>query len=47
MDWFHVVQLFTTAVEKVCKAEAKERKLPKATRWAMLNTADGGKLTEK
>ncbi|CAO0822581.1 hypothetical protein DFAR_3180009 [Desulfarculales bacterium] len=33
VDWFHVIQLFTTAVDEVRKAEAKERKLPKATRW--------------
>ena len=32
VDWFHVVQLFTTAVDEVRKAEAKERKLPKATK---------------
>ncbi|CAO0824875.1 hypothetical protein DFAR_970006 [Desulfarculales bacterium] len=32
VDWFHVAQLFTTAVDKVRKAEAKEHKLPKATR---------------
>ncbi|CAO0822954.1 hypothetical protein DFAR_850020 [Desulfarculales bacterium] len=47
MDWFHVVQRFTTAVDEVRKAEIKERKLPKATRWAMLKAADGGRLTEK
>ncbi|CAO0822272.1 transposase [Desulfarculales bacterium] len=32
VGWFHVVQLFTTAVDEVRKAEAKERKQPKATR---------------
>ncbi|EKD98675.1 MAG: hypothetical protein ACD_23C00315G0001, partial [uncultured bacterium] len=47
VDWFHVVQLFTTAVDEVRKAEARERKLPKATRWAVLKAADGGRLTEK
>ena len=47
VDWFHVVQLFTTAVDEVRKTEAKERKLPKATRWAVLKAADGGRLTEK
>lgn len=47
VDWFHVVQLFTTAVDEVRKAEAKERKLPQATRWAVLKAADGGKLTQK
>ncbi|CAO0821159.1 transposase [Desulfarculales bacterium] len=47
LDWFHVVQLSTTAVDEVRKAEAKERKLSKATRWAVLKAADGGRLTEK
>ena len=47
VDWFHVVQLFTTAVDEVRKAEAKQHKLPKATRWAVLKAADGGRLTEK
>ncbi|CAO0821266.1 hypothetical protein DFAR_2210074 [Desulfarculales bacterium] len=32
VDWFHVVQLFTTAVDEVRDAEAKKRNLPKATR---------------
>ncbi|CAO0819960.1 hypothetical protein DFAR_1260013 [Desulfarculales bacterium] len=47
MDWFHVVQFFTTVVDEVRKAEAKERNLPKATSWAVLKAADGGSLTEK
>ena len=46
VDWFHVVQLFTKAVDEVRRAEAKETKLPKATRWATLKNADGP-LTEK
>jgi transposase len=46
VDWFHVVQLFTKAVDAVRRAEAKETKLPKATRWATLKNADGP-LTEK
>jgi transposase len=45
VDWFHVVQMFTTAVDEVRKAEARQHKLPKATRWAVLKAADGGKLT--
>ncbi|CAO0824771.1 hypothetical protein DFAR_910014 [Desulfarculales bacterium] len=28
VDWFHVIQLFTTAVDEVQKAEAKERRRP-------------------
>ena len=46
VDWFHVVQLFTKALDDVRRAEAKEAKLPKATRWAPLKRADGP-LTEK
>lgn len=46
-DWFHVVQLFTTAVDELRKAEAKQHKRSKATRWALLKAADGGRLTEK
>ena len=40
VDWFHVVQLFTTAVDQVRKAEARSRKLPKATRWAVLKAGE-------
>jgi transposase len=47
VDWFHVVQLFTKAVDEVRKAEAKQHILPKATRWAVLKAADGGRLTKK
>lgn len=46
VDWFHVVQLFTKAVDDVRRAEAKETNLPKATRWATLKNADGP-LTDK
>lgn len=41
VDWFHVVQTFTKAVNKVRLLEAKQKKLPKATRWATLKNADG------
>ncbi|CAO0824373.1 hypothetical protein DFAR_630012 [Desulfarculales bacterium] len=34
-------------MDEVRKAEAKERRLPKATSWAVLNAADSGRLTEK
>lgn len=47
VDWFHVVQLFTAAVDDVRKAESKQVKLPDATRWAVLKAHDGGKLTDK
>ena len=46
VDWFHVVQLFTKAVDDVRKAEAKHNTMPKALRWAVLKAADG-KLTTK
>ena len=41
VDWFHVVQLFTKAVEEVRRAEAKEIAMPKTTRWVVLKNADG------
>ena len=40
IDWFHVVQLFTSAVDKVRRKEAKQRNFPKALRWATLKSAD-------
>jgi transposase len=46
VDWFHVVQLFTKAVDEVRKTEAKHNTMPKALRWAVLKAADG-KLTSK
>ena len=47
VDWFHVVQLFTRAVDEVRKAEHKVVRLPEATRWAVLKAQNGGKLTDK
>jgi transposase len=46
VDWFHVVQLFTKAVDDVRKAERQQTQLPAATRWAVLKAADG-RLTDK
>jgi len=46
VDWFHVVQLLTRAVDEVRRAESKEVALPKVSRWATLKNADGP-LTEK
>ena len=40
VDWFHVVQLFTRAVDNVRKAEAKHNTMPKALRWAVLKAGD-------
>ena len=36
VDWFHVVQIFTKALDEVRRLEAREVKLPKAARWAVL-----------
>ena len=41
VDWVHVVQLFTRAVEEVRRAESKEIPMPKASRWATLKKAEG------
>ena len=37
VDWFHVVQLFTRAVDDVRKEERKLEQHPKSLRWAVLN----------
>jgi transposase len=47
VDWFHVVQLFTTAVDQVRKAEARSRQLPKAIRWAVLKAGDANLTDEQ
>lgn len=36
VDWFHVVQLFTHAMDEVRRAEAKSEKMPKGARWTTL-----------
>ena len=41
VDWFHVVQLFTRAVDEVRKEERKDSGMPKSLRWAVLKNADG------
>lgn len=43
VDWFHVVQLFTKAVDDVRKAEAQVRELPKSTRWGVLKARETAK----
>jgi len=40
VDWFHVVQLFTRAIDQVRREESKKYALPKATRWAVLKASD-------
>ncbi|WP_235059138.1 transposase [Vibrio sp. SS-MA-C1-2] len=46
VDWFHVVQLFTRAVDEVRKEERKHNDMPKALRWAVLKTAESP-MTDK
>lgn len=43
VDWFHVVQLFTRAVDEVRKIESRHVRLPDGARWAVLK----GKETMK
>lgn len=43
VDWFHVVQLFTKAVDDVRKAEARQRELPKGARWGVLKARETSK----
>jgi len=38
IDWFHVVQIFSRAVDTVRKQERKENAMPKGMRWAVLKT---------
>ncbi|CCA90728.1 putative transposase (plasmid) [Novosphingobium sp. PP1Y] len=40
VDWFHVVQLFTRALDEVRKSEAKLVKMPSAVRWAVLKAKE-------
>ena len=42
VDWFHVAQLFTKAVDDVRKLGGKQTKLQDHTRWAVLKGADNG-----
>jgi transposase len=46
VDWFHVVQIFTKAVNKVRVLEARKKRLPKATRWAVLKNEESTTLSE-
>ncbi|MFO8044397.1 MAG: ISL3 family transposase [Halomonas sp.] len=45
VDWFHIVQTFTKALDEVRKKERREKGHPKALRWAVLKRADNDKLT--
>lgn len=47
VDWFHVVQLFTRALDEVRRLEAKEFKLPKGSRWAVLKALETSRTEEQ
>jgi len=47
VDWFHIVQTFTKALDEVRKKERREKRHPKALRWAVLKNPDNGNLTAK
>ena len=47
VDWFHVVQIFTKALDEVRRLEANEVKLPKATRWAVLKGMETARTEEQ
>jgi len=45
VDWFHIVQIFTRALDEVRKAESRTKPLPKHLRWAVLKRGDLDHLT--
>lgn len=45
VDWFHIVQTFTRALDEVRKAEARIKPLPKHLRWAVLKRGEVDHLT--
>ena len=47
VDWFHVVQIFTTAVEQVRRAEAHQHNLPKGVRWATLKRPENLTMAQR
>jgi len=47
VDWFHIVQTFTKALDEVRKKERREKGHPKALRWAVLKNLDNGNQTAK
>lgn len=47
IDWFHVVQTFTRAVDEVRKREGKDVKLPFGTRWAVVRAGESAKTEEQ
>lgn len=47
VDWFHVVQLFTKALDEVRRLEAREFTLPKGVRWAVLKGLETRRTEEQ
>lgn len=47
VDWFHVVQLFTHAMDDVRWAEARREKMPKGSRWAVLKGYEAQRSAEQ
>ena len=45
VDWFHIVQIFTRALDEVRKQENRVTPLPKHLRWAVLKKGDTDNLT--
>jgi transposase len=45
VDWFHIVQSFTRALDEVRKAEGRIKPLPKHLRWAVLKRGEVDHLT--
>jgi len=45
VDWFHIVQTFTRALDDVRKEEGQVKTLPKHLRWAVLKRGNSEHLT--
>lgn len=45
VDWFHIVQTFTKALDEVRKQEGRVKPLPKHLRWGVLKRGDADHLT--
>jgi transposase len=45
VDWFHIVQTFTRALDEVRKQEGRIKPLPKHLRWAVLKRGETDRLT--
>lgn len=47
VDWFHIVQTFTRAVDEVRKQECRIKPLPRHLRWAVLKNGEADHLTPR